>query len=260
MSLIDQKSLNTAEAREVTLPSWQHKLQEMLNNSPTITEPNAIETHSFLKQNELALAAGGNNADNLIAHTSGNSARERNQSFARDAKLALQNYGRAAAEISQDVSELTLADNLLSIAQNGLLMINHREATLEEKMVIEENSHACSIGVTQAELDIKEFLAGRTTEVPEILQKMAEDRGITNPSMEDYQNMVQAELPAHIASRMMIADGIKLDGQQPSSPTLSSNFSDATADGPMSAPAADLTARSLLPPQTSLPQSTPMPG
>lgn len=255
MVMVRHSEFEASGASEVTLPNWQITLEQMIADGEQMTSPTAFE-----EQNELALAAASDNEIKSTAHTAIHSTDKRKDDAARHAKIVMQASASANADYSIDISKLTLSSDSITIAANGILQIDGREATLEEKMVLEENSGACSVGVTQTELDIEEFLAGRTNEVPEALQEMAEERGITNPSMEDYQDMVREEFPIHISSRM-ISGGINFNDPQSLLPQLSSDFSTVTADGPMSTPAADLSAESLLPPKpVELPQSTPMPG
>ena len=247
MSNINHNDFDKVDVTEVTLPSWEVTFQDMITNGVEMTTLNSFEV-----QNNLALAASSDNEVMTTAHTAIHKNDKSRDTLSRDARVLRQASESNAANISFDISRLDLTSSIVSIAHNGILQIGGRDATLDEKMVLEENSQACSVGVTQTELDIEEFLAGRTNEVPEALQQMAEERGITNPSMEDYQNMVREEFPVHISSRM-IGGGINFTNSQSLLPPLAADFSSVSADGPMSAPTEPLFST-----QASALQSTPI--
>ncbi len=115
--------------------------------------------------------------------------------------------------IQQRLSGLTLSDTSI---HNGIMQIKgedgeHRNATLEEKIILEDNSDACSIALTQNEIDMNNYMNGKTDVLPEALKNLAEEQEL-NPnalSREDYNVMIAEKFPAHVANRILESNNIE---------------------------------------------------
>lgn len=75
------------------------------------------------------------------------------------------------------------AQNIVKVQNENGEWVN---ATADQVHQLEENSKSCSMGTSQETIDVQEYMNGKTNDVPEMLQKMAEERGIENPTRADH--------------------------------------------------------------------------
>lgn len=105
-----------------------------------------------------------------------------------------------AQNFQERLSRSTLSDTSL---HNGIMQIEgengeQRNATLEEKNILEDNSKANSMHLTQDEIDMNKFVNGQTDNLPDSLKKIAEEKGLdpAQVSREEYKVMVEDKFPA----------------------------------------------------------------
>lgn len=163
----------------------------------------------------------------LVSGTAGTATAQRiatqQQNQKRNNDLAVHRFAYATTGIGIkiDVSDMRLDDDSVIIGNDGIMRLadengQTREATLGEKLTLEDNSQACSVGITQDEIDMNNYIRGETSEPPEVLRQLAEERGITDPTMQDYRDLIRNEFPLHVGVRVLSDTPLA-----PGGPTLS---------------------------------------
>ncbi len=200
-----------AELSEVLPP----RIRELLGDDISF-QTDAESQTGFDKINEDNLKVGVD--DTTVTYTADAQEREREKLSSKFiARAGQQNMARVINSSLNirpiDLTDINLWDEeRVTITEEGTLQIadedgQFRDATISEQVELEENSGACSVGVTAQEIEMNAFMRnledGIETEVPEALQQLAEERGIENPTYEDYEALIVETYPPHISVRIM---------------------------------------------------------
>lgn len=176
------------------------KLEEFSNNSADVTRVGPSGDQQVFIDNALA-AAGYKIATNATPEgqnaefTNDQEEQKKYRRLAHSFMLAT-----AAENFQQRLANSNLSD--ISI-HNGVMQIEgedgqQRNATIEEKIVLEDNSGQNSMHLTQDEIDMNKYLNDSTmTEIPEALQNLAKEKGL-DPSQvgrEEYKRLIEDKMP-----------------------------------------------------------------
>lgn len=122
---------------------------------------------------------------------------------------------------NEHLEKIELADKkIVGINRQGYLMVRgegpefeFRQASLDEKIQLEENSQQCSVAITQEEIEMNAYFRGETDVIPESLQAMAYEAhskdptlGLANPTREQLAGLVKDKYEAtapHISDRIL---------------------------------------------------------
>lgn len=112
----------------------------------------------------------------------------------------------------QRLSGWTLND--ATINKKGMLQIKGedgkiRDATLEEKVILEENSHACSVGLTPEEIEMNKYFNDPNAKLPESLRKIALEQELNPNELNkgDYAAILEQKYPDN-AQRIIFQNDI----------------------------------------------------
>lgn len=186
----------------------------MLDSSEPQTENKSQKPNDIFIEEQLA-KTGARNATNLTGET--------NEESQLKTKILLMNARAFRAS-------LTINDALRSKMQDwrldthsqiddktGKLQIKgddgtYKEASFAEKVILEDNTHACTIGITEDEIQMQQYLNGEIDHPPagfkELAQNWAKENGNLTPdtmTRNDYNTMLTQEFPHH-AARMQYGD------------------------------------------------------
>jgi len=189
----------------------------MLQNPASSTGPKLKSANSANEEfmRELRQRAGLENAGNQT----GKSGQEKNEDFKKIIKTAA--LLQASQQIPQDLRNKLdgwRLDTHSTIDEaSGKLQIkgddgNYRDASFQEKVVLEKNTKACSIGTTEDEIQMQQYLKGEIDSPPAAFKELAEDWAKENGTMDpntmtrdDYNRFITEEFPHH-ATRMQYGD------------------------------------------------------
>jgi len=202
---------------------WRETFQEIIALSDEMTKPDGFHA---MNQKLFDAKAGYNTG----AFTIGADEKEK-RILRQEGRLeTLQRASAASTTIEMDVSHLYLTSDNVTISNDGLLLIDGEAATLDQKLVLQENSQMSSIGMTPEELEMQDYLTGKTDVIPEALANMADKNDITDLTRDRLQQMVRTELPLDISTRISSRNIEELHGQELLPKRYRDTFNIATKD------------------------------
>jgi hypothetical protein len=112
---------------------------------------------------------------------------------------ALRGFSSTFKDAKSFVGDLKLSSKEVT-ENDGVLQIDGEDISLEERIVLESNSQACSAYITQDEIDMNQFMQNPDmNNIPPAIAKLAEDRGL-NPqevTVDQYADFIREQYPDH---------------------------------------------------------------
>jgi len=162
-----------------------------------------------------------------------------------DAKLAAKktvSQASASVNATDDIRSTIggLTNTFVTSARGFLLNEEGQEATIKDKIGMENDAKQNIITKTAEEQAIQDYMTGETDQVPEILEQIAEQHGVKNPSGEpleraDYEQIIKSEFPAHVSDRLIEGEVTDVENGQDLLPTAP-EVTKAVVQAPLSAP------------------------
>ncbi len=223
---IDAKEHNLAQARaepvELRFKSAELRRLFKMNGQDVTGRDEANEK-------DFAALAGNDGASAAHTHITNQRKEEEKAAYlkrvhsgnamAKTLGAPLETYGNKFLE------NITLGDT--EINDQGLLMVRGggpnselREATLDEKAQLEHNSQQCSIADTAEEREMSAYFGGGTDTIPESLQRLADEKRLSNPTQDELATLVKERYADHPHIAQRIVNGEVLDLQNLSGPDL----------------------------------------
>ena len=268
--MLEQIAKNASDIAQPTKP----KIANILNiDNPEQDIANKPTGHDEYNKKAFEAQAGWNGAA-LTADAAFKKQKEEALAAktANGARAMARSFDPIQINTNSFLNNIKLDNNyFVDIREDGILMVRGdgegsplREATLDEKIQLEDQSQACSVGLTSDELEMNAYLNGQTDIIPDSLRQMAEDIGVAPESLtrDDYQDMIlekYADSP-HIAMRIVSSDTLTTSPLDINGGLLPSSFSTVpAAEGGIAANNLQSSWAGAALPQTSAPNMSPIP-